>query len=491
MSSTSDIEAKVGQVIEFLRKGRLVPFVGAGMSINTGSPSWRELVKELASELGCNEYDEPADIAQYYDNLLGRKALEERVKERLLPPRPWDLEIQSHICRWPLDLIITTNFDPFLEESCRQLGIEHEVFCLDDRLSHWEFCSGLKIFKLHGDLGRGIIITEQDYQEYEALYPGALHILRTIFYTRPILFIGCSLSDPNFRRAFHWTRSVLKQSNIRRYALLPSITSHEVRMWERFGINIIPFGGAVDAELKTALKTLLERISKHCLREARSLEERQQIFEDYEAAYLKSPVLLRNLTIRKETRSSFLAIPEDGSNVFTRHDMSDRRLQTAIRRKTVYRSFIEGGANVRLIISVNPSFIEKRGYIIESAISRLLALREFIAEYMEFDNLEIVRRMPGLEYRRYTLYNSNVLIESVPLHLAGRRKEQTIVIFDSTITSHTAGAFDEKFQVFNEVNLRDGKAAGLHEEGRSPTTVVKQYVIHEIDLELEALNKGV
>ena len=60
----------------------------------------------------------------------------------------------------------------------------------------WSTFEGVKIFKIHGDLEHTpMILTQQDYLDYEKDHPAAFHLLQSLFYTRTILFIGCSLAD--------------------------------------------------------------------------------------------------------------------------------------------------------------------------------------------------------------------------------------------------------------------------------------------------------
>jgi hypothetical protein len=224
--------------------------------------------------------------------------------------------------------------------------------------------------------------------------------------------------------------------------------------------------------------------------EVRNLEERQQAFEDYEAVYLKDPRLVRSLAIRKETVSSFLAIPDDGTNVFRDHDMSERRMEATLRRKGVYRKFIEQGAKVKLIISVNQSGITQRGYGREAAISRLRALRAFIADYIRSDNFFVVRRSPGAEYRHCQIYNTDVMIDSMPLRPPHQRVERARVVLDNRIISREIKAFDERFDLYTELNLKDAVEAGITAEGKCKARIIKEYLVHQIDLELESFGSN-
>ena len=40
------------ELVKLFREGRVIPFVGAGMSANVGHPSWDTLLKSLGENLG-------------------------------------------------------------------------------------------------------------------------------------------------------------------------------------------------------------------------------------------------------------------------------------------------------------------------------------------------------------------------------------------------------------------------------------------------------
>ena len=67
---------------EASRQGRLVVFVGAGVSANSGVPTWRELISALKNNLPDNLGSENDDlkIAQIYKDTRGYKDYLKKVK---------------------------------------------------------------------------------------------------------------------------------------------------------------------------------------------------------------------------------------------------------------------------------------------------------------------------------------------------------------------------------------------------------------------------
>ena len=61
-------------------------FVGAGLSIGVGLPSWQELMSRIACEIqDCPTNASYQDIAQYYVNEYGIAKLTQRLRRELIP----------------------------------------------------------------------------------------------------------------------------------------------------------------------------------------------------------------------------------------------------------------------------------------------------------------------------------------------------------------------------------------------------------------------
>ena len=165
-------------------------------------------------------------------------------------------------------------------------------------------------------LDNNIVLTEQDYHEYETKYPAAFNLLKTIFYTRPILFIGCSLKDTNFRRVYHLARS-MQNKKMRHFALIPESDRDESRMWDKFDVTMIPFIKEKGEEKSEALFRMLRSITEKIPLVARDIDGRMEIFDSFEANYLNKDEtrLKKSLTIRKEITTGFISIP-DNPNVY-------------------------------------------------------------------------------------------------------------------------------------------------------------------------------
>ncbi len=111
------------RVFELIRKGEVVLFCGAGMSVYAGYPSGKELAKMIYADMTDAERDSVdqnlvlPDLVEEYINLrLGkRNALLELCKRTFLKD-PTSCHVHEIVGRIPqLKSIITTNYDCLLE----------------------------------------------------------------------------------------------------------------------------------------------------------------------------------------------------------------------------------------------------------------------------------------------------------------------------------------------------------------------------------------
>lgn len=213
------------RLIEAIRRGRCVAFVGAGFSKVAGLPTWRELVTLLANaeELpkATREALEPMvrgnppdhvldEIAQRVSDGLPDKAdfvpllrrcltassedpsAAERMKKRL-----------SHLQGIPFKAILTLNFDDYLVGRRTSQDVYREVLRRDvDRWDHrfWKEGHGERgapVVNLHGSLrDQYVVLTRRGYREQVHGDRAYLPFLRTMLGQYTVLYLGYSFTDP-------------------------------------------------------------------------------------------------------------------------------------------------------------------------------------------------------------------------------------------------------------------------------------------------------
>jgi len=131
------------------RQGRLVVFVGAGVSKNSGVPTWSTLIQEMKNECGLNLETDELKIAQLYKDARGEKEYMDKVKEVL----QYNKVVPNEIHKAILDLkpchIITTNYDNLLEQEIENEFQQFDIIREDKDMPRMSYPNSL--IKMHGD----------------------------------------------------------------------------------------------------------------------------------------------------------------------------------------------------------------------------------------------------------------------------------------------------------------------------------------------------
>lgn len=197
------------------RAGRLVPFVGAGVSMGAGLPSWVGLLDELIAEAGM-EADRAAldrvdlrDRAALIQSRLGIGELERILLERLTAASRVALQHQL-LASLPVHEAASTNWDDLFERAWRDAGagrVAQLPFDGQTGADHW-------IVKLHGTVRggqlHGVVLTRDDYLRFGVERGALAGIVQSLLLTRHMLFVGFGLSDETFHRIAHDVRQVLQ-----------------------------------------------------------------------------------------------------------------------------------------------------------------------------------------------------------------------------------------------------------------------------------------
>ncbi|WP_372518489.1 SIR2 family protein [Candidatus Ruminimicrobiellum ovillum] len=224
----------IKKIQESIEHNKLIIFVGAGVSQNSGLPSWSELVKILAKEIGMekninipenlksklseneiNELnnslnfsaDEYLKIPQYYFNERGLKEYFDKIKD------VFSKEINPNIIDYLIlqlnpKHIITTNYDDLLEKTCKKLKKSYCKISCNEDLSNAP--NNNFIIKMHGEfLNKNIVLKEEDYDNYSRNFKLIETYVKGLIATNTILFVGFSADDMNVRKIFQWIKDIL------------------------------------------------------------------------------------------------------------------------------------------------------------------------------------------------------------------------------------------------------------------------------------------
>jgi len=258
-------------LLSALRQRQVLLFVGAGASRDLGLPSWRDLVAEMARELGYDPsvfegHGDYLELAEYY-----------RIKKtdlgqlRSWMDRTWHTSkarvdssrIHNAIVDLDLSTIYTTNYDRWLEIAFSRRG--KRVAKIANVRDLTKIREGVtQIVKFHGDLDDdgSLILTETSYFERLA-FESPLDIkLRSDSIGNTILFVGYSLSDINIRYLLYkldrlWAESRFAAARPKSFMFLTRPNPVQETILTRRGI--LPIVSDID-DPSTGLSVFLERL---------------------------------------------------------------------------------------------------------------------------------------------------------------------------------------------------------------------------------------
>jgi hypothetical protein len=256
-----------------VQERRAILFVGAGISMVVGLPSWQELIDHMTRELGLEGDAEQGRalghpiLAEYYRLRHGSigplrswmdrewKVSEDRVRES---------RIHQLIVALDFPLIYTTNYDRNLEVAY-EVADKPYVKIANARDLAFAKLDDTQIVKFHGDFDDddSLVLTESDYF-CRLSFDSPLDVkFRADAMSRTLLFIGYSMQDLNIRLLLHriwetWNRSAYERNRPRSFVFLPKAGPAQEAVLARWGITVLT---SKNTDPEGALTEFLERLA--------------------------------------------------------------------------------------------------------------------------------------------------------------------------------------------------------------------------------------
>jgi hypothetical protein len=254
----------------FLAQDDTVLFVGSGISLWSGLPSWPRLIEALAQFVEASGAN--ADIvraeAQRGDLLQAAsygfyKLTKHQIGDFIRKACQYGVAKPHQIHRKLVSLgprcFVTTNYDNLIEESLR-LWQPDRFYRSPVTNRHLTETADIVharaidfVFKPHGDAGDSdsIILTREQYRQ---LLPGgerqaALESVKMLLASRPVVYIGFGLRDPDFIYVRDLLSNTYKGGIRDHYAIMADICDAEVDYWRiNYGIHLVGYTTALRAD---------------------------------------------------------------------------------------------------------------------------------------------------------------------------------------------------------------------------------------------------
>jgi hypothetical protein len=260
-------------LVSAVRDHRAILFVGAGVSMNLGLPSFRQLVDHIGEELGFD-----ADIFQTFGDYQG--LAEYYVLERTIGPlrswmdRSWhpesvkiaDSEVHRLIVELNFPIIYTTNYDRWLERAHEAHGrTVHKIAGVGDLVKP-KVPGATEIIKFHGDFDddASIVLTESSYFQRMGFETPLDIRLRSDSLARPLIFVGYSLADPNMRYLLYklqqlWSLAPVPSTRPKSYILMTRPNPVQEAVLRQRGVEAVAW---TDSDPGKALAGFLQQLNE-------------------------------------------------------------------------------------------------------------------------------------------------------------------------------------------------------------------------------------
>jgi len=274
------------ELVRQIAKGNAVVFVGAGLSVPAGLPSWPRLLRSmlewglehdvaLPDRAGIETLIERGELLLVADLLrqrLGRADFRRCLKAIFDDPQPRPTAAHEILVRIPFSAALTSNYDRLLETAyTTRLGTLPKVITHRDGP---ELGAVLRedfyVLKLHGTLDRidTIVLGQSDFREITHAQLALQQHLRTLFSMKTVLFLGFGLKDPDLRFVLDYLNVIYRESPGTHYALMISDSVSD--LWKEaydryYGIKFISYrpSAADHPEVHDFLERLAAQVEAH------------------------------------------------------------------------------------------------------------------------------------------------------------------------------------------------------------------------------------
>ncbi len=260
-------------LVDALRRGECVLFIGAGVSLSSGLPAWSDLVTELADELKLPpearraDLDYFLDLAQWYREEGHGVELEARIAKRFTAASTGAKPTLAHylLASLPARYYVTTNFDDLLENALDALR-RSPIRVVDEHdVAKTGGPDGSYVVKFHGCAATGgsIVLSRDDYDDFFRTRPAMASLLEGLLLNQSFFYVGYGLRDPDFRQLHNRVSFMLREAKRPGFATtFEATTDHPRRQWRTKHLEIVDVPGTSAAQKARNLDRFLDRLAE-------------------------------------------------------------------------------------------------------------------------------------------------------------------------------------------------------------------------------------
>lgn len=258
-NSHKDKDPFLESLLDALREGGLVVFVGAGLSAPSGISAGHDLRRALNALRALDESQTRIAHGAFNDSFKRRSfmhVLNAHYENLDIPPT------HRELCSLPLNCIVTTNYDHYLENACVSVHkrASRAVTPWDISTAYEEKPSEVTIVKLHGDAScpETLVFNKDDYFVHEPA-DMLLKAVRRRWASTVQLFVGFSEDSPILRELVKTLKRVDSKANVRRLFVFPEKVDNDPKERRRMDGEVRHYSNRELMELLRSLRTSLRR----------------------------------------------------------------------------------------------------------------------------------------------------------------------------------------------------------------------------------------
>jgi hypothetical protein len=218
------ISSFIETYVEALHDQNAAIFAGAGLSIPAGLVNWKELLRDVANDIGLDvdKEDDLITVAQFHVNERGGR---HRINQTLIQEFATRSKLTDNhelLASLPIKTYWTTNYDSLIEDSLKAHGKTPDVKTTVENLATTVPRRDAVVYKMHGDASQPdkAVVTKDDYESYESRRHLFSTALQGDLVSKTFLFMGFSFNDPNLNYILSRIRLLLGENRREHYCLL-------------------------------------------------------------------------------------------------------------------------------------------------------------------------------------------------------------------------------------------------------------------------------
>lgn len=261
-----ELDREARRIADEARHGKLALFIGAGVSIGAGLPSWTKLLEILETQASDRiagiDTDELSllDRAELLSAVLHPDELRETIRRSVRADR-YGLP-HSSLASLGCREVVTTNYDTLYEKAARFVS-DRPISVLPFMPTHGD---APWVLKMHGDAEHDseLVLTRSDFVHYDTASRPMASLLQGLMVTKHLLIVGASLEDENFLRLALEVKRFRHRDIPEPVGTVVTLAPDRARelMWEDF-FTFLPVGSSsgTTAENARALSIFLDRVA--------------------------------------------------------------------------------------------------------------------------------------------------------------------------------------------------------------------------------------